>query len=84
AKISIESFKENMRNVVKDQMPATQISFEPGDLVEQVLNLGSTNPIEIAVVGKNLTQSRNIAEQLNDKLKTIDYLRDVQIATPLD
>ncbi|MGP2435621.1 hypothetical protein ACTUQ0_15555, partial [Listeria monocytogenes] len=48
------------------------------------MNLGSNNPIEIAVLGKNISQSRIIAEQLNSKLKTVSYLRDVQIATPLD
>lgn len=82
--ISIETFKEKMRQSVAQQMPDAKLSFEPGDLVEQVLNLGSNNPIEIAVLGKNLSQSRTIAEQLTAKLKGISYLRDVQIATPLD
>jgi len=65
-------------------MPKATLSFEPGDLVEQVLNLGSTNPIEIAVMGRNFSQTRKIAEDLSRKLNSIDYLRDVQIATPLD
>lgn len=82
--VNIETFKENLRIAVKEKIPEAKLSFEPGDLVEQVLNLGSTNPIEIAVLGKNLAQSRSIAEQLNNKLTSIAYLRDVQIATPLD
>ena len=36
------------------------------------------------MLGKNITQSREIAETLTKKLSAIDYLRDVQIATPLD
>ena len=82
--IAIEDFKEAMRKSVTTSIPNAKISFEPGDMVEQVLNLGSNNPIEIAVVGKNIAQSREIAENLTKKLTTIDYLRDVQIATPLD
>ena len=82
--ISIETFKEQMRKAVAEKIPDAKLSFEPGDLVEQVLNLGSSNPIEIAVVGKNLSQSRTFAEQLTNRLKDISYLRDVQIATPLD
>lgn len=84
AGMGIEAFKESMRKVVAEQMPSVKISFEPGDLTEQVLNLGSTNPIEIAILGKNLTQSRELAVLLNKKMNAIPYLRDVQIATPLD
>ena len=84
AGIGIENFKEQMRKAVSQSLPDATISFEPGDLVEQVLNLGSNNPIEIAVLGRDLTQSRKVAEKLNNKLKGISYLRDVQIATPLD
>ncbi len=84
AGIGIEEFKEQLRSAVTKSMPDASISFEPGDLVEQVLNLGSNNPIEIAVLGKDLAQSRKVAKELTDKLKAITYLRDVQIATPLD
>ena len=82
--IRIESFKEELRKAVAMNMPEASLSFEPGNLVEQVLNLGSNNPVEIAVLGKNLSQSREIATSLDSKLKKISYLRDVQIATPLD
>jgi len=82
--IQIEDFKEELRKTVSRTMPGVKISFEPGDITEQVLNMGSNNPVEIAVLGKNLAQSRVIAEKLNKKLLEIDYLRDVQIATPLD
>lgn len=84
AGIPVESFKEQMRAAIKSSLPESKISFEPGDLVEQVINLGSNNPIEIAVVGKNLSQSKDIAEQLEKKLSAIQYLRDVQIATMLN
>ncbi len=82
--IAIEDFKENLRQRIKKSIPDASLSFEPGDIVEQVLNLGSSNPIEIAVLGRNSSQTRKIAEQLTKKLNTINSLRDVQIATPLD
>jgi len=84
AGISIEDFKEKLRKSVDHSMPGIKISFEPGDLTEQVLNMGSTNPVEIAILGKNLSQSAVVAEKLNAKLQDIDFLRDVQIATPLN
>lgn len=82
--ISIEHFKESLRKATKNTMPSATLSFEPGDMVEQVVNLGSSNPIEIAVMGRNLSQSRKVADELNKKLSGIAYLRDVQIATPLE
>lgn len=82
--VGVEAFKEHMREAVRKSLPLATLSFEPGDLVDQVLNLGSSNPIEIAVTGKDFSQSRKVASELNNKLKSIGYLRDVQIATPLD
>lgn len=84
ATIPIENFKEQLRQRVKEEMPEAKISFEPGDLVDQVMNLGATNPIEVAVLGKNLSQSNEIARDLRDRLVSESIFRDVQISTPLD
>ncbi|WP_372950457.1 efflux RND transporter permease subunit [Mariniphaga sp.] len=80
----IEKFKEEMRARFKTKFPNAQLSFEPGDLVDQVMNLGSTNPIEVAVLGRNLESSLVIAEQLKGNLQEVPFFRDVQITTPLD
>lgn len=82
--MGIEDFKERLREAVDKKLPSLKISFEPGDIVEQVINLGSTNPVEIAITGRNLAQTRVLAEKLEKKLQSISYLRDVQISTPLD
>jgi multidrug efflux pump subunit AcrB len=82
--IAIESFQEKLRALVQSEIPKATLSFEPGDLVEQVLDLGSNNPVEIAVVNRNLQQGRITAKSLLDKLSQISSLRDLQIATPLD
>jgi multidrug efflux pump subunit AcrB len=84
ADVDIETFKERLRQAVNKQLPKVTLSFEPGDLVEQVINLGSWNPVEIAITGRDLNQTKQLSEKLLSKLKSIDYLRDVQIATPLE
>jgi multidrug efflux pump subunit AcrB len=63
AGISIENLKEQMRLSVKKNIPDALLSFEPADLVDQVMSLGANNPIEIVVQGKNLSQSREIIRQ---------------------
>ncbi|HVZ55342.1 MAG TPA: efflux RND transporter permease subunit [Chitinophagaceae bacterium] len=82
--LAIETFKDRLRQAVTKYLPQATLSFEPGDQVEQVLNLGSNNPIEIAVVGRDLSLTRKLAEDLTGRLRRIPYLRDVQVATPLD
>ncbi|HVS95494.1 MAG TPA: efflux RND transporter permease subunit [Puia sp.] len=82
--IPIAAFREQLRAAAARAIPKASISFEPGDIVEQVLNLGSTNPVEIAVANRNLDQGKLTARQLVRKLSVIPELRDLQIATPLD
>lgn len=82
--MSIANYKESLRAAVEKEMPGAKISFEPGDIVEQVLNLGSTNPIEIAVTNRNLAEGRKTAQRLLQELKKIPSLRDLQVSTPLD
>jgi len=82
--IPIETFREKLRAAAAKEIAGAKLSFEPGDIVEQVLNLGSSNPVEIAVVNRNLAEGQQTARQLQQKLSAIPALRDLQMATPLD
>jgi multidrug efflux pump subunit AcrB len=82
--INSENFKETLRSTVTRHIPGAVLSFEPADLVNQVMSMGADNPIEIVVQGKNLAQSRTIADKLKDELHSLSYLRDVQITQPFD
>ena len=82
--LRIADFRERLRAAINRSLPKAKLSFEPGDLVDQVLNLGSNNPVEIAVVNRNLEQGKKTAGALLQKLSTLPELRDLQIATPLD
>jgi multidrug efflux pump subunit AcrB len=82
--IAIEELKEQLRASVTKTIPGITLSFEPADLVDQVMSLGTNNPVEVVIQGKNLAQSRDMADKLMRSLNTIAYLRDIQIAQPLD
>jgi multidrug efflux pump subunit AcrB len=82
--VSLTDLREKIRADFAKNLPAATISFEPADLVDRVMSLGSTTPVDIAVIGKNLEQSRTYAELLREKLKTLPWLRDVQLGVPLD
>ena len=81
--IGIDQLKEKLRAAVKKEIPKALISFEPGDLAEQVLNMGSNNPVEIAILDKNLEEGKQTASRLIKQLAGINSLRDLQVATPL-
>ncbi len=84
AKIDIEGIKEKLRTSLGKNIPSATLSFEPADLVDQVMSLGANNPLEVVVQGKNLAQSRQIADKLMKSLSGVSYLRDIQIGQPLD
>jgi multidrug efflux pump subunit AcrB len=61
-----------------------RISFEPGDIVSQVMSFGSPTPIEIVVSSPNLKEARTYVEKVLSQLKSNNYLRDLQIRQSLD
>jgi multidrug efflux pump subunit AcrB len=79
-----DELKEKIRGMVSKNIQGASLSFEPADLVDQVMSLGSDNPVEVVVQGKDIQQSRQLAANLMESLKGIDYLRDVQVPQPLD
>jgi multidrug efflux pump subunit AcrB len=84
ASISLENFKEELRKKVAKELPQAKLSFEPADLVDQVMSQGSPTPIEVVVQGKNLKQGKDYADRLVQKLQAISYMRDVQIGAPVN
>lgn len=83
-KVDIEDVKENLRNALHKEMPDLTLSYEPIDLTDKIMSQGSTTPIEIAVIGKDLGESNQYANKLEAQLKQIPFLRDVQIKEQLD
>jgi multidrug efflux pump subunit AcrB len=75
----MDLFKDSLRQRMARIEPDVKLSFEPIELTEKVLSQGSPTPIEVRVVGKNKKENEAIANKLIAKLKTISYLRDVQI-----
>ncbi len=83
-KVRIEDLKETLRKVILQRFPELKISFEPIELTEKIMAQGAATPIEVRVAGKNMDQIRDYAERLVAKLKPIPFLRDVQVAQPLN
>lgn len=81
--IVMAAFKERLRKRLREEMPDVQISFEPIELVEKIMSQGSPTPIEIVVAAKNINEAFLHAQKIETELRTIPFLRDIQIAQPL-
>ena len=82
-KVKIDDLKEELRKNIHDKFPEICISFEPIELTEKIMAQGATTPIEVRVAGKNMEDIETYSEHLRDKMKSISFLRDVQIVQPL-
>src|ERR1043166_1527245 len=65
-------------------MSGVSFSFEPSDIVNRVMSLGSATPIEVSISGPNLAADREFAEKVKAKLHEVRALRDVQFGQSLD
>ena len=83
-KVKMEELKETIRKRLLGLYPDLLISFEPIELTEKIMAQGASTPIEVRVAGKNMTDIKNYATALTEKLRKVDFLRDVQIAQPLN
>jgi multidrug efflux pump subunit AcrB len=82
--VRVEALKEQLRQRVTEKLPELRVSFEPSDIVNEVMSFGSPTPIEIAVSGPSLPDSRAFAEKLRGELMRIPSLRDVQFGQSMD
>lgn len=82
--IDSERAKDELRDLLAQKFPELRFSFEPADIVSEVMSFGSPTPLEVAARGANLTESRDYILAVQQELKTIPALRDVQISQSLD
>jgi len=77
AGIGIEDLKERLRQKLPQELPGVRFSFEPSDIVSRVMSFGAPTPIEVAVSGPNLADSRQYADRLPSEIAHVPTLRDL-------
>lgn len=82
--VDIEQLKERLRGELAAQMPGVRLSFEPADIVSEVMSFGSPTPVDVAVTGPSLADDRAFAGTLREKLAQIPSIRDLQFGQTLD
>lgn len=82
-KVKMDALKETLRQNIAAKYPRLHISFEPIELTEKIMAQGASTPIEVRVAGKNMHDIESYSSKLLAQMKTIDFLRDVQVQQPL-
>jgi RND family efflux transporter MFP subunit len=82
--LQIEMLKEDLRKDLAARMPELRLSFEPADIINEVMSFGSNTPIDVAVSGPNMAENRAHAEKIRQEMLQIKSLRDLQFGQSLD
>ncbi|NUO52837.1 MAG: efflux RND transporter permease subunit [Polyangiaceae bacterium] len=83
SRLDMRKLEERLRERLRRDSPELRVSFDPGDLISQILNFGSPSQVEIAVTGPQFADARAHAEKVRDRLAAVSSLRDVGFEAPL-
>ena len=83
-KVSDEELKKRLREKLSQTMPDVRFSFEPSDIVNEVMSFGAPTPVEVAISGPNFADNRAFAEKVRAELSKVSTLRDLQVGQSLD
>ncbi len=83
AGISLGDLEEKLRNTLPREFPGSHFSFDPGDLISQTLNFGTSSVIEVATTGPQYNDVLSFAERVKQELSQISELRDLGYEEPL-
>jgi len=79
-----ETLRERLRASLQRELPGTEVSFEAGDIVTQVMSFGSPTPVEVDVQGTNLGDDYAFAQKVRASLAKLGFLRDLQFSQEMN
>jgi multidrug efflux pump subunit AcrB len=77
AALGVSALKERLRTILPDEVPSVRLSFEPNDIVSQVMSFGAPTPIQVAISGPDFVKSQQYALKIRDALGAVPALRDL-------
>jgi multidrug efflux pump subunit AcrB len=66
------------------RLAGLRFSFEPADIINEVMCFGSRTPVEVAVSGPKFSDSRAFADKVRIAMAKIPSLRDLQVVQAQD
>lgn len=75
----IAGYMRELRAQLAEQFPGAAFYFQPADIVDQILNFGSSAPIEVQVEHRDLDAAFEVANKLRNLVSSIPGTVDVHI-----
>jgi CzcA family heavy metal efflux pump len=69
----------HLREVLPQRFPGVEFFFQPADIVTQILNFGLPAPIDVQIVGNDVANSYQLAQQIANKMRHIPGAADVHV-----
>jgi multidrug efflux pump subunit AcrB len=80
--LKLAALEEDLRKRLAQQFPEAHFSFDPGDLVSQILSFGSSSTAEVTITGPQYADVASYAERVRQKLGAVPALRDLEYEEP--
>ncbi len=80
--IQLADLEGQLRQKLAQQFPEAHFSFDPGDLISQILSFGSSSLAEVTITGPQYAAVASYAEQVRKKLAGVPALRDLEYEEP--
>jgi CzcA family heavy metal efflux pump len=71
---------DKLRPLLERDFPGMHLYMDPGGIVKRVLNFGSSAPIDVELLGYDLSQAASLAKQVASIMKSTRGVADVQIS----
>jgi multidrug efflux pump subunit AcrB len=81
--LRLADLEAQLRKKLPRQFPGARFSFDPGDLISQILSFGSSSLAELTVAGPQYADVAGYAERIRQKLSAVPELTDLEYEEPL-
>jgi len=72
-------YVKKLREALPRAFPSMVFAFLPADMVSQILNFGSPAPLDVQVAGLNLDASRDYAQMVLQRMRSVPGIADARI-----
>jgi multidrug efflux pump subunit AcrB len=77
-------YVQKLREELPKDFPASSFFFEPADIVTQILNFGLPAPVDIQIIGADLTHNFPLAAEMANQIRSVPGAVDVHVHQLLD
>lgn len=83
-KVSSYEYMDRLKKRIHEEIPDVSVFFQPGGMVDAVLNLGLPAPIDVQISGFNLKQIHSTAVQLANRIRRKPGVAEAFIPQDID